>query len=104
MAAHTGVSPTPSEKTARAAVIAGPGQIEFQQIEMPRPATGDVRIRVEGCGVCASNLEIWAGQPWFKYPMEPGGPGHEGWGYIDELGDGVNELDVGERVAFLSGR
>jgi threonine dehydrogenase-like Zn-dependent dehydrogenase len=103
MAANTGVSRTPSEKTARAAIITGPGQIELQEIEMPHPAAGEVRIRVEGCGVCASNLEIWGGQPWFEYPMEPGAPGHEGWGYIDELGAGVADLDVGERVAFLSG-
>src|SRR4051794_8017042 len=99
MTANTGVSQTPSEKTARAAVITGPGKIEFRDIALPQPARGEVRIRVEGCGVCASNLEIWGGQPWFEYPLEPGAPGHEGWGYIDELGDGVDDVEVGERVA-----
>jgi len=103
MAANTGVSQTPFEKTARAAVVTGPGEIEFRDIALPQPARGEVRIRVEGCGVCASNLEIWGGQPWFEYPLESGAPGHEGWGYVDALGDGVDDIDVGERVAFLSG-
>ncbi|MFL6374762.1 MAG: alcohol dehydrogenase catalytic domain-containing protein, partial [Pyrinomonadaceae bacterium] len=103
MTANTGVSQTPSQKTACAAVITGPGKVELREIERPRPAAGEVLIRVEGCGVCASNLEIWGGQPWFEYPFEPGAPGHEGWGYVDELGDGVHDIDVGERVAFLSG-
>jgi threonine dehydrogenase-like Zn-dependent dehydrogenase len=103
MSAKTGVSRDPSEKSARAAVVTGPRKIEFFDVELPQPEAGEVRVRVEGCGVCASNLEIWGGQPWFEYPFEPGAPGHEGWGYIEALGEGVSDLEVGERVAFLSG-
>jgi threonine dehydrogenase-like Zn-dependent dehydrogenase len=103
MGALTGVSQTPIAGTARAAVITGPGEVEFQDLEVPNPGPGEVRIKVEGCGVCASNLEIWGGQPWFEYPFEPGAPGHEGWGRVDEIGDGVAGVEVGERAAFLSG-
>ena len=103
MGALTGVSQTPTARTARAAVITGPGEVEFNDVELPRPAAGEVRIKLEGSGVCASNLEIWGGQPWFEYPFEPGAPGHEGWGRVDELGEGVEGVEIGDRVAFLSG-
>lgn len=33
-----------------------------------------VRVRLEGCGVCASNLPLWQGRPWFTYPLAPGVP------------------------------
>jgi threonine dehydrogenase-like Zn-dependent dehydrogenase len=88
----------------RAAVITGPGQIRIQEVERPQPRYGEVRVRLEGCGVCASNLTPWAGPEWMKFPTEPGSLGHEGWGIIDQLGGGVAGLTVGQRVALLSYR
>ena len=63
-------------------------------------------MRLQGCGVCASNLEPWQGKPWFRYPFAPGDPGHEGWGTIDTLGRGVQGLAEGQRVdrAVFDGR
>lgn len=90
--------------TMRAAVLAEPGRVEVRETRIPVPAMGEVRVRLEGCGVCASNLEPWGGQPWFDYPFEPGAPGHEGWGRIDGVGEGVRGLEPGQRVAILSGR
>lgn len=87
-----------------AAVLAAPGRIEIAAIPLPEPAAGEVRLRLEGCGVCASNLEPWAGLPWMSYPGEAGGLGHEGWGRIDALGEGVEGLAIGDRVAALSYR
>jgi len=84
------------------AVISAPRHIDVQRVEFPAPAAGEVRVQIEGCGVCASNLELWLGKPWFKYPVEPGAPGHEAWGRIDALGEGVTDLAVGDRVALLS--
>jgi threonine dehydrogenase-like Zn-dependent dehydrogenase len=63
-----------------------------------------VRLRIEGCGVCGSDVPVWAGRPWFDYPREPGAPGHEGWGVVDALGEGVRGPEVGERVAGLTYR
>jgi threonine dehydrogenase-like Zn-dependent dehydrogenase len=83
-------------------VISAPRRIDVRQVEFRAPAAGEVRVRIEGCGVCASNLELWLGKPWFKYPVEPGAPGHEAWGRIDAVGEGVTELAVGDRVAMLS--
>ena len=88
--------------TGHAAVISAPRQIDVRRVEFRAPAAGEVRVQIEGCGVCASNLELWLGKPWFKYPVEPGAPGHEAWGRIEAVGKGVSELAVGERVALLS--
>ncbi len=85
-----------------AAVVVAPGHIEIQEHPIPLPGPGEVRIRLEGCGVCASNLPPWEGRPWFNYPLEPGGLGHEGWGIVDAIGENVHELSPGERVAALS--
>ncbi len=87
-----------------AAVLTAPGQITLTEAPLPQPGPGEIRLKLEGCGVCASNLEPWAGLPWLTYPGEPGGLGHEGWGRIDALGAGVSGLAVGDRVAALSYR
>ena len=86
----------------RAAVLIGPGQLHTVATARPHPAEGQVRVRLEGCGVCASNLTPWAGPDWMVFPTEPGGLGHEGWGVIDEVGPGVDALAPGDRVAMLS--
>lgn len=86
----------------RAAVLAAPGEMRMENVEAPEPGAGQVRLRLEGCGVCASNLEPWGGNEWTTYPGEPGGLGHEGWGVIDAVGDAVADLAVGDRVAALS--
>ena len=86
----------------QAAVISGPGQIEMRMLEFRNPDEGELRIAVEGCGVCASNLPIWEGKPWFEYPFEPGAPGHEAWGRVEAVGEGVKNFKPGDRVAMLS--
>jgi threonine dehydrogenase-like Zn-dependent dehydrogenase len=89
-------------ETMRAAVLTGPGQLRIAEVDRPRPGPGEVRIRVQGCGVCASNLAPWAGPAWMRFPTEPGALGHEAWGVVDAVGEGVAGVTVGERVAALS--
>lgn len=91
-------------RTMRAAHIVGPGRLEVAEVPLPLPAPSQVRIRVLGCGVCGSNLPVWRGRPWIKYPLEPGAPGHEGWGEVEALGSEVEARWLGRRVAFLSER
>jgi threonine dehydrogenase-like Zn-dependent dehydrogenase len=88
----------------RAAVLTAPGEVRIEDISVPEPGEGEVRVRLEGCGVCASNLEPWAGNEWVTYPGEPGGLGHEAWGVVDAVGLGVTDLAVGDRVAAVSHR
>jgi len=91
-----------SETAMAAARIVAPGQVESVEIARPTPRPNEVRVRLEGCGVCASNLPPWEGRPWFSYPMAPGALGHEGWGRIDAVGDEVTAFTQGERVGLLS--
>jgi threonine dehydrogenase-like Zn-dependent dehydrogenase len=86
----------------RAAVITQPGRIEMTRTTFRAPLADEVRVQLEGCGVCASNIPLWQGQPWFQYPVEPGAPGHEAWGQVDAIGPEVCDVAVGQRVALLS--
>ncbi|MFN7117437.1 MAG: MDR/zinc-dependent alcohol dehydrogenase-like family protein [Saprospiraceae bacterium] len=84
------------------AVITAPGQVEWQSTTPPTLAPDEVLVRLEGCGVCASSLPKWEGREWFTYPQEPGDPGHEGWGIVTKVGESVEHIQPGDRVAILS--
>ena len=86
----------------RAAVLVAPGKFEIAQLPVPQPAPNQVRVRLEGCGVCGSNLPPFEGRFWFEYPRPAGDPGHEGWGEIDAIGSEVKTFRLGERVSLLS--
>jgi len=92
-----------SDQTMRAAVLTGAGKLKIDEVPVPEPRTGQVRIRLEGCGVCASNLTPWEGPEWMQFPTEPGALGHEGWGTVDAVGANVEGLQPGDRVGALSG-
>ncbi|WP_373414053.1 zinc-binding dehydrogenase [Ensifer aridi] len=92
----------PRTDTMSAAVVTGPGKVRIETLPLPQPSPRQVRIRLEGCGVCASNLVPWAGPDWMRFPTEPGALGHEGWGIIDAVGEDVHGFRVGDRVAALS--
>jgi threonine dehydrogenase-like Zn-dependent dehydrogenase len=91
-------------RTARAAVLIAPGRFELRREAVAMPAATQVRVRLEGCGVCGSNLPLWEGRDWFEYPQPAGAPGHEGWGIVDVVGDAVRHVRPGDRVALLSQR
>jgi threonine dehydrogenase-like Zn-dependent dehydrogenase len=82
-------------RTMRAAVLLAPRRLELVRRSVPEAGAGEVLVRLQGCGVCASSLPLWEGRPWFRYPVEPGTPGHEGWGV---------EVESGRRVALLCQR
>jgi threonine dehydrogenase-like Zn-dependent dehydrogenase len=84
------------------AVLTAPRKFEIRSVPLPTPAEDEVRVRLEGCGVCGSNLAPFEGRPWFAYPRTAGEPGHEGWGEIDAVGAKVTGFKKGERVAVLS--
>ena len=81
----------------KAAQVPKPGA-DFQIVEreIPKPGAGEVRIKVQACGVCHSDVFTKEGQwPGIQYPRVPG---HEVVGIIDELGAGVTEWNKGQRV------
>lgn len=84
--------------------MAGPRRLEVEHTLVPEPGPGEVRVRLQGSGVCASSLPLWEGRPWFQYPAQAGTPGHEGWGMVDAVGPDVSGLTPGQRVAALSYR
>jgi len=70
------------------------GDFEIVQREIPKPARGQVRIKVQACGICHSDvLTKDGGLPGIQYPRIPG---HEVAGVIDELGEGVSEWEIGQ--------
>jgi D-arabinose 1-dehydrogenase-like Zn-dependent alcohol dehydrogenase len=71
---------------------------DFQIVdrEIPKPGAGQVRIKVQACGVCHSDVFTKEGAwPGIQYPRVPG---HEVAGVIDELGDGVSGWKTGQRA------
>lgn len=81
-----------NDTTMRAAVITGAGKFKIDDVPLPEPGPGQVRIRLQGCGVCASNLTPWEGPEWMQFPTEAGALGHEGWGMVDAVGAAVAGL------------
>ncbi len=67
---------------------------------------GMARVRVEGCGLCGSNIPLFEGRPWFSYPLAAGAPGHEAWGVVEEVSssgrESTDSLRLGARVAMLN--
>src|SRR3954470_2400446 len=93
-----------SQKVQRSAILTGPRSIRIEERPLTEIGPTQIRVRLRGCGVCGSNLPVWEGRPWFEYPLAAGAPGHEAWGQVDEVGDGVEGIARGDRVAFLSER
>ena len=74
------------------------GPFEMVDRELPEPGPGEVRVRVEACGVCHSDASSkQGGMPGQRYPIVPG---HEIAGVIDALGDGVTGWRPGQRVGL----
>jgi len=65
---------------------------------VPEPGPGEVRVRVQACGVCGSDVFLQDGG--FASSPLPIVPGHEAAGVVDALGDGVDDLPVGTAVAL----
>ncbi len=72
------------------------GDLQIVEREIPKPAAGQVRIKVQACGVCHSDMFTKEGQwPGIEFPRVPG---HEIAGLIDEVGAGVSAWKKGQRV------
>jgi alcohol dehydrogenase, propanol-preferring len=81
----------------RAMVLHAPGRpLQCEERADAEPAPGEVRLRVEACAVCRTDLHIVDGE--LPVPHWPIVPGHEIVGIIDRLGPGLGTLRLGDRV------
>ncbi|KAH7704745.1 hypothetical protein AAVH_28066 [Aphelenchoides avenae] len=91
-----------------AVVCYGPKDYRVEKVPIPKPGKNELLMRVEACGICTSDCKCWQGAPYFWDPKHekpvvsvPVIPGHEFFGYVEELGDGAGEhfgLKVGDRI------
>ena len=82
----------------RAALLVRAGEpLDVVDVDLEPPRAGEVRVRVVACGVCHSDLSLVQG----NFPlMGPTVPGHEAAGVVQEVGDGVTQLAVGDHVVL----
>jgi D-arabinose 1-dehydrogenase-like Zn-dependent alcohol dehydrogenase len=91
------VAAKPEAARMKVAQISKPGgDFEIVEREIPTPGAGQVRIKVQACGICHSDVLTKEGLwPGIQYPRVPG---HEVAGVIDEVGSGVTAWETGQRV------
>lgn len=78
-------------------VIQQPNTLVIEDRPLPTPAAGEVRVKVKLAGICGSDSHIYRGHnPFAKYPRVIG---HEFFGVIDAVGDGVDTARLGQRVS-----
>lgn len=82
--------------TMRAMQVRTPGKLELVELPVPEPGPGQVRLRVEACGVCHSDM-FTVQNAWPGITL-PRAPGHEIAGVVDALGEGVTSVASGARV------
>src|SRR5437879_12501340 len=82
--------------TYKAVEVSAPGTRRVVERQVSEPATGQVRSRVEACGICRTDAAIvWRIYPGLTLPRVPG---HEVVGRIEALGSGVSRWKIGQRV------
>ena len=84
----------------RAAVLFGPNDLRVVDKPVPRPAYDEVLVRVAMCGACGTDIAIQAEPFPAQPPFGSFTPGHEWTGTVVSRGAGVDEVDVGQRVAI----
>ncbi|MBJ8027548.1 alcohol dehydrogenase AdhP [Bacillus cereus group sp. N21] len=72
-------------------------KLEVKEVPKPKAELGEVLVHIEACGVCHTDLHAAHGD-WPVKPKLPLIPGHEGVGVIEEVGEGVTHVKVGDRV------
>lgn len=88
-------------KTAKVAMLTDKRKIEVKEFPMPEVGDNDILVRVEGCGVCGTDVHEWKGDPFGIIPVVLG---HEGTGEIVALGKNIKcdtagrPLKVGDKL------
>ena len=91
----------PIPTTAHVAMLTGPKKIEIQELPIPPLGDDDILVRVEGAGICGTDVHEWKQDPFGLIPVILG---HEGTGEVVALGKNVNcdtagkSLKVGDKI------
>ena len=72
--------------------------LRFEEVATPVPGEGEVLVRIEASGLCHTDIHAAHGD-WPVKPTPPFVPGHEGVGIVEQLGAGVTQVALGDRVA-----
>ena len=76
----------------------GTAPLELRELPIPEPGPGEVLVRLTVCGICRTDLHVIEGE--LPNPMLPLIPGHQAVGIVSQVGIGVSERTVGERVGI----
>lgn len=88
------------DRTMKAAVVRHFGApLVIEEVPVPRPAVGELLVKIEACGVCHTDLHAAEGD-WPVKPSPPFIPGHEGVGHVVAVGTGVTHVKEGDRVGI----
>ena len=86
---------------AKVAVLTGAKKIEIRELKIPQINDDEVLVKVEGCGICGTDVHEYKGDPFGYIPVQLG---HEGTGVIVKLGKNVTKdyygkpLKVGDKI------
>jgi NADPH:quinone reductase-like Zn-dependent oxidoreductase len=97
---HLG-SPRASGDMTRAIVVdqyGGPEVMQMRDIPLPPPGAGEVRIRHTAIGV--NYIDVYCRTGFFKLLTPPGTPGMEAAGIVEAIGSGIDDLTIGDRIAY----
>ncbi|MFN8526892.1 MAG: alcohol dehydrogenase catalytic domain-containing protein [Chloroflexota bacterium] len=84
------------------ALLSAVETIQIEDVPTAHPAAGEVRVAIDACGICGSDLHMYHGDhPVLRPPLVMG---HEFVGRVVEVGPGARELRVGDRVIGMAGR
>ncbi|MHA1971837.1 MAG: alcohol dehydrogenase catalytic domain-containing protein [Candidatus Hodarchaeales archaeon] len=81
--------------TMTAGLMYGPKKVRIEQVDTPTPDDNEVLVKVEACGICATDVKKYTGRSSCKYPIILG---HEFAGTIVKLGKGITKYNIGDRV------
>lgn len=81
-----------------AAVLHAPGNLAYEQVDIPALGKGDTLVKIKACGVCGSDIPRVLTTGTYHFPTIPG---HEFGGTVCEVGEGVDKSIIGKQVAVI---
>ena len=76
----------------------GPEVLKLEEVDLPKPGKGEVRLRQHAVGV--NFIDVYFRNGFYSAPGLPFTPGHEGAGEVVEVGPEVKDFKPGDRVAY----